>query len=178
MRMGGGSQQFGIDEEQLPEAIRLAKKSAWLHVVGIHVYGGTQIFDVGGLLAHCAQVVETPAMWRPNLDSRSSSSTLVAALACPTSRTYQNWTWTHLPKGYRGVVQSCRKHTMLERVRPIIELGRYLVAEARDLCHAGGDIQTLAWQDVCRDRRRHEPSHHCDRVRPCATPGKLPVAVM
>src|SRR5438093_693052 len=38
-------------------------------------------------------------MWRPKWDSRSSSSTLVVALVSPTSRTYQNWTWTHLPKG-------------------------------------------------------------------------------
>ena len=99
MRMGGGPQQFGIDEEQIPEAIRLAKKSAWLHVVGIHVYGGTQIFDVDGLLAHCAHVVETASDVATQVGQPLEFIDFGGGLVSPTSRTYQNWTWTHLPKG-------------------------------------------------------------------------------
>jgi len=130
MRMGGGPQQFGIDEEQLPEAIRLAKKSAWLHVVGIHVYGGTQIFDVDGLLAHCAQVVETASDVATQLGQPLEFIDFGGGFGVPYFEDLPELDLDAFAEGYRGVVQSCRKHTMLERVRPVIELGRYLVAEA------------------------------------------------
>jgi diaminopimelate decarboxylase len=44
MRMAGGSSAFGIDEEQVPQAISLAHTFG-LSVVGFHVYAGSQNLD-------------------------------------------------------------------------------------------------------------------------------------
>jgi diaminopimelate decarboxylase len=49
MRMAGGSSAFGIDEEELPQAILLAQ-SLGLKIVGFHIYAGSQNLN-GELIA-------------------------------------------------------------------------------------------------------------------------------
>lgn len=49
MKMGGAPRQFGIDENQIPEVIEQLKGMEHIHLVGIHVYSGTQRLDVEAL---------------------------------------------------------------------------------------------------------------------------------
>ncbi len=49
MKMGGRAAQFGIDEEELGDALEVvASAREWLDFRGLHVYAGSQCFDVEG----------------------------------------------------------------------------------------------------------------------------------
>ncbi|MCZ8375525.1 MAG: type III PLP-dependent enzyme [Beijerinckiaceae bacterium] len=50
MRMGGKPSAFGIDEEQMAEAVAALKQQPALKLTGIHLFAGTQILDAGILL--------------------------------------------------------------------------------------------------------------------------------
>jgi len=51
MKMGGRAIQFGIDEEELPQAgARVLALSPWLDFQGIHAYVGSQCFDPAGIV--------------------------------------------------------------------------------------------------------------------------------
>jgi len=118
--------------EQLPEAIRLAKKSAWLHVVGIHVYGGTQIFrcwrTAGALRASRR---DRQRLWRPNLDSRSSFIDFGGGFGVPYFEDLPELDLDAFAEGYRGVVSVMSENTRCWSVfGPSLSSGRYLVAEA------------------------------------------------
>ncbi|GAB4146985.1 MAG: type III PLP-dependent enzyme [Planctomycetota bacterium] len=45
MRMSGPSTRFGFEPRELPEALAAARSSPSVELVGLHVYGGTQVFD-------------------------------------------------------------------------------------------------------------------------------------
>ena len=56
--MGGKPTQFGIDEEQLDEAVGLLRECPHLLLAGIHVYLGTRILDVGTIRDNTKQILE------------------------------------------------------------------------------------------------------------------------
>ncbi|MCM8791342.1 MAG: alanine racemase [Candidatus Omnitrophica bacterium] len=45
IRMGGGSQQFGIDEEAVPSALKLIKGCCHIDFAGVHMHTGSQILS-------------------------------------------------------------------------------------------------------------------------------------
>lgn len=63
LRMGGRSSRFGIDQEQVPALLQLIAASPALHLVGAHVYGGTQCFDAGAFVRQAAALCEAVRGW-------------------------------------------------------------------------------------------------------------------
>lgn len=130
MLMGGGPQQFGIDEERLEEVVRLAAAWPALQVIGLHVYGGTQIFDAEALLAQCHHVVELALAMSGWLDGPVEMIDFGGGFGVPYFRGMGRFELEAFAQGYGQVVQRCRREAQLASARLIIELGRYLVAEA------------------------------------------------
>ena len=58
MRMGGTVGQFGIDQEDLEEAVQKTLSYPQLRLRGIHIYTATQVFDADALLEHCRNIFE------------------------------------------------------------------------------------------------------------------------
>ncbi|HMJ54626.1 MAG TPA: alanine racemase, partial [Polyangiaceae bacterium] len=58
MRMGGGPTQFGIDEEDLGAVIERFRGHSHLSIVGIHVYAGSQLFDIDALITNCQHILD------------------------------------------------------------------------------------------------------------------------
>lgn len=56
--MGGKPTQFGIDEEQVAEAVSLLRECNHVQLAGIHVYLGTRILDVGTIRDNTKQILE------------------------------------------------------------------------------------------------------------------------
>ena len=51
LKMGGKAVQFGIDEEELPRVVgTLRAEQEHLNFIGIHVYAGSQCFEVAGVV--------------------------------------------------------------------------------------------------------------------------------
>jgi diaminopimelate decarboxylase len=128
LKMGGKAVQFGIDEEALPAAAALLRASLdHLHFVGIHVYAGSQCFDVAGIV----EGVENTLRIARDFEAQSG-------LACET---------VNVGGGF-GVAHSGSAHELdLEALAPalapalrefqqgaprmvVFELGRYLTANA------------------------------------------------
>jgi diaminopimelate decarboxylase len=130
MRMGGGPQQFGIDEEDLPEVVRRFRDHPWLDLAGLHVYAGTQIFDVAGLLEHCRHVVELARTVADLLERPLSVLDFGGGFGVPYFADSPEFDLTSFARGYRSLVQQCQRDPSLAPAQLIIELGRYLVAEA------------------------------------------------
>nr|WP_236759987.1 type III PLP-dependent enzyme [Agrobacterium tumefaciens] len=51
MRMGGKATAFGFDEEELENVLPLFKDARYIDLVGVHIYGGTQILDADMLVS-------------------------------------------------------------------------------------------------------------------------------
>lgn len=130
MRMGGGHTQFGIDEELVPEVIERFRGHSHLTIVGLHVYGGSQIFDVSALIAHCHHVLDVALDIAERLVRPLETIDLGGGFAVPYFESSPDFDLSAFAASYRGVVERCRRSPLLTRARLIIELGRYLVAES------------------------------------------------
>jgi diaminopimelate decarboxylase len=50
MRIGGGPQAFGIDQEQVPSILKMIRKLRQLHFVGFHIFAGSQNLTAGAII--------------------------------------------------------------------------------------------------------------------------------
>ncbi len=130
LRMGGGPQQFGIDEERLDEAVELTKAHAALRLVGIHVYTGTQVFEPDTLLSQFEHVVDLALAVAERLGRPLEEIDFGGGFGVPYFRDSTRFDLRCFGLGYRRLVQRCVHDPRLARARLIVELGRYLVAEA------------------------------------------------
>jgi diaminopimelate decarboxylase len=59
MRMGGGSQKFGLESEELPALVNQARAGGdAVRLTGLHVYAGTQCFDADAWAANARFLLE------------------------------------------------------------------------------------------------------------------------
>lgn len=131
MRMGGGPLQFGIDEENIPEVIQRFKSHAYLKFVGIHVYIGSQIFDIDALVTHCQEVVTLAEDVAHNLGTPLEMIDFGGGFAVPYFENSVDFDLASFGARYRSeVVTRCKQSRLLQNAQLVIELGRYLVAEA------------------------------------------------
>ena len=130
MRMGGGSQQFGVDEEQLPDVLSRFATHPNVQIVGLHVYAGTQIFDVEALLAGHHHAVDLALQTADRLKRPLEMLDLGGGFGVPYFDNQKRFDLNALAQGYREVVRRCKEDPRLAPTQLVIELGRYLVAEA------------------------------------------------
>lgn len=129
IKMGGAPTQFGIDEEEIDDAIAYMKKHAGtLQLQGIHVYAGTQCMSGEAISRNMVYTFQLAAALREKHGI--------------------DWDWINLGGGFGvayygedaeldlGPVAASLKEALREycggrgrKPRVIIELGRYLVAE-------------------------------------------------
>jgi len=130
MRMGGGPQQFGIDEEDLLDVVQQFKDRPYLDLVGLHVYAGTQVFDVQGVLEHCQHVLELGRQMSGCLGKPLEVLDFGGGFGVPYFEDSPEFDLLAFARGYRRLVGLAKAEPGLAAARLIIELGRYLVAEA------------------------------------------------
>ncbi len=130
MRMGGGPQQFGIDEESVPEIASAFRTHPHLELIGIHVYAGTQIFDVDTLLVQFHHTVDIALRLADTLERPLQVIDFGGGFGVPYFEGMPEFDLNAFAAGYREVVQRCRADERVAGARLVIELGRYLAAEA------------------------------------------------
>ncbi len=130
MRMTGGPSQFGIDEEQVPEVLERFKGHPNLRLVGIHVYVGSQLFDIPALLAHCHNVLRLAETVSARMGRPLELIDFGGGFAVPYFENSPEFDVEAFSRGYRDVLVRMSQTPSLAYARPVIELGRYLVAEA------------------------------------------------
>ncbi|MGA9523192.1 MAG: diaminopimelate decarboxylase [Myxococcaceae bacterium] len=130
MRMTGGPSQFGIDEEQVPSVLDRFGTHPNLRIVGIHVYVGSQLFDIPAVLAHCHNVLRLGEAVSARMGRPLEVIDFGGGFAVPYFENSPEFDLEGFSHGYREVLVRMRQTPSLADARPIIELGRYLVAEA------------------------------------------------
>jgi diaminopimelate decarboxylase len=130
MRMGGGPTQFGIDEEDLGAVIERFRGHSHLSIVGIHVYVGSQVFDIDALIANCQHILDIGVGVAQRLGKPLQSIDLGGGFAVPYFDNSPDFDLPAFSKAYRAIVDRCKATPMLAEAKLIIELGRFLVAES------------------------------------------------
>lgn len=126
MRMGGRSSRFGIDVEQVPEAVRAIEATDCLTLRGLHVYGGTQGFDAAAFVAHAKALCEQAAAWERELSVRFDEIDLGGGFGVAV---FAGDPTFDLDAAATGLRQLLVEHDRDGR-RWFVELGRYLAAPA------------------------------------------------
>lgn len=130
MRMGGGPQRFGIDEELIADVCERLRHNPHLRARGPHVYTGTQVFDVDALVTHIEHVVKIARQMADALSEPLEMIDFGGGFGVPYFEGGEPFDLERFGTLYRRVVETCRADARLSEARFIIELGRYLVAEA------------------------------------------------
>ncbi len=130
MRMGGGAQQFGFDEEMLPEVLDRFGSAPYLSIAGVHVYAGSQMFDTAAILANCQKTSQLARQIAARLERPLETADFGGGFGVPYFENSPEFDLEGFGTGYRGLVSELRKDPLLAKTRLIVELGRYIVAEA------------------------------------------------
>jgi diaminopimelate decarboxylase len=126
MRMGGRSSRFGVDAEQVPALAKQVLASPQLTLAGLHVYGGTQVFDANAFVAHAERLCELAADWERTLGAPLPELDLGGGFGVAT---YQGDPEFDLAAAGRGLQQLLARFDRPDRTW-FVELGRYLAAPA------------------------------------------------
>lgn len=130
LKMGGKPIQFGIDQEELPEAVHaIANGAPHLAFKGVHVYAGSQCFEPAGIVEGAQDTFQI-------VRSIEATSTLV----CGTVNLGGGFGVAHGSEGREvdveamarllvPVLREFRSSVSVKR-RVIFELGRYLASDA------------------------------------------------
>jgi diaminopimelate decarboxylase len=130
MRMGGGSQQFGVDEEKLPELVERFKDNPNINLVGLHVYAGSQQFDVEALVQHCNYVVDLGIEMAGFLGRPLQMMDLGGGFGVPYFEKENEFDLEGFGEQFQQVIERCKSNPGTSTAQVVIELGRYLVAES------------------------------------------------
>ena len=126
MRMGGRSSRFGVDLDHVPDAVRAIQATPSLSLRGLHVYGGTQVFDADAFVAHARALCEQAQSWEQQLDVRFEEIDLGGGFGVAVFRGDPQFDLRAAGEGLRALLM---EHDGAER-RWFVELGRYLAAPA------------------------------------------------
>ncbi|CAN5738131.1 type III PLP-dependent enzyme [soil metagenome] len=130
MRMGGAATAFGIDEDELPTAVERTLSHAGLQFRGIHVYTATQVFEVAPLLEHCRDVVAL-ALRAADLAGRPLETIdFGGGFGVPYFEGMGEFDLAAFAEGFRQLRAEHATDPRIRDARFLVELGRYLVADA------------------------------------------------
>lgn len=127
MRMGGGAQQFGIDEERIPAILQFVSDLD-LHFVGFHIYAGSQNLDANSLVETFRQTLRLASRLAMNALDPVTHLNVGGGFGIPYFPKDQALDLARVGEGY-GELLACRPDG-LSQASIIVELGRYVVGEA------------------------------------------------
>ncbi len=126
LRMGGRSSRFGVDLAEVPAAVGAIQATKSLSLCGLHVYGGTQVFDADAFVAHARALCEHAARWEQQLDVRLDEIDLGGGFGVAVFQGDPSFDLQAAGRGLRALLAA---HDRPDR-RWFVELGRYLAAPA------------------------------------------------
>jgi diaminopimelate decarboxylase len=127
MKMGGGPKQFGIDAEQVPNALREIGRLG-LAFEGFHIFSGSQNLRAEAICEAQSKALQMAARLAEHAPSAVTSLNLGGGFGIPYFPGEQPLELAPISVHMEQIVghaRSCLPHAKL-----VIELGRYLVGEA------------------------------------------------
>jgi len=126
MHMGGGSQKFGVDVDQLEELVRRILDEDTVELQGLHVYGGTQCFDASAWLKHAHALLQLANRLEKKVGCRLHTLNFGGGFGVPCYDGDPTFDLKGAGDGLQALIASDGRDDRQYHV----ELGRYLVASA------------------------------------------------
>lgn len=142
MRMGARAVPFGVDEDQLGPVVDAIESSPGLHLVGVHLFVGTQILDHGVLLRQYHEGVKIARTMSDRIGRPLETVDLGGGLGVPYFPHETRLDLAGLREGLEGLRAEIADDPRLSGARFILEPGRFLVAEAGIYVSRVTDVKT------------------------------------
>jgi diaminopimelate decarboxylase len=126
--MSGKATQFGIDEDQLPEALNLLHSCSHVRLVGIHVYLGSRILDVGAIRDNTKRILELGLRTEKLAGQRLAFIDVGGGFGVNYFNGEAELDVPSLGSELGGIVEDFTRRRPTTRI--VVELGRYLVAQS------------------------------------------------
>ncbi len=126
MKMSGGSKPFGIDSEQVPDVLPLLHHPQ-IHFRGFHFFTGSQNLDADILLENFQLIFKQVADWQHHYRLATDYLNIGGGLGIPY---FEHEKALELPQLAQGLRQLLEQYPQFGNTRIVMELGRYLVAQA------------------------------------------------
>jgi diaminopimelate decarboxylase len=130
MRMGGRPAAFGIDEEDLEQALDLVASLSHLEFRGIHLFTGTQILDYRILAFQYRKGIEIARKAAKHLKRPVHTLDFGGGLGIPYFSHEQELDMEKVGDELHALSASLQGDTLFAQTRFLVEPGRYLVGEA------------------------------------------------
>jgi len=130
MRMGGKATAFGFDEEDLAAAVAAVAAVSSIELVGIHVYGGTQILDAGALVAAWHHAIDLAGRVARMTGKPLTTIDLGGGLGIPYYAGEKPLDLATVAAAIPDLTARMKAEPLLAGARAIVEPGRFLVGEA------------------------------------------------
>jgi len=127
MKMGGGPKQFGIDAEQVPQALAEIGRLG-LGFEGFHIFSGSQNLRPEAICEAQTKALDMAVRLAAGVPSPLKSLNLGGGFGIPYFPGEQPLDLAPIGEHLRTIVASAKAH--LPEAELVIELGRYLVGEA------------------------------------------------
>jgi diaminopimelate decarboxylase len=127
MRMGGKPAAFGFDEESLDEVVSAIERHPRLHLIGLHLFAGTQILDAQVLLTQWRYGLDLAEKLANRLGRPLKSIDLGGGLGIPYHQGDATLDLSILAQGAKALAGHVARTPLLKDARILIEPGRYLV---------------------------------------------------
>ncbi len=128
LKMGGGSKQFGVDSERVPDLIRRLRASSKVRFAGIHIFSGTQNLNVDSILEAFGKILEYAVRLSQEVGGPIPTLNLGGGFGIPYFKGDQPLDLARVAEGIGALLSQYAPR--LPGTRFKIELGRYLAGEA------------------------------------------------
>ena len=130
MRMGGKPSPFGIDEEQMDDALDAILPLPHVRVCGVHLFTGTQILDHGILITQYRKAIEVAERVARRLPHLLESIDFGGGLGIPYFERESELDLERFTAEFQQLLLDIDSSPLLAYSRLIIEPGRFLTGEA------------------------------------------------
>ena len=130
MRMGGKPAPFGIDEENLEEAVDRVKADPALEFRGVHLFTGTQILDHNILLTQYRQGIDIARRASRRAGHPLATLDFGGGLGVPYFAHEHDLDMAALHSGLAELMKSVRDDEAFRETIFLVEPGRFLVGES------------------------------------------------
>jgi diaminopimelate decarboxylase len=149
IKMGGKSSQFGIDEERMGEFFDALAACPHCRFKGIHVYAGTQCLEAGALADNFKNTIDLARAATRDFGAAAGLVNFGGGFGVPTHDNQTPLDEDMVCRSMRGAFADFLKEGARPSAAGILELGRYLVAEAGIYAARITDIKVSRGRTYC-----------------------------
>lgn len=130
MRMGGKPTAFGFDEEDLEGLLQAITRATKIDLVGVHVYGGTQILDADALTRQWRHAIDLAVRVATQLGKPLKTIDLGGGLGIPYHSGEKTLDLEAVAAAMPPLFTVLKSNPLIANARLIVEPGHFLVGPA------------------------------------------------